>query len=115
MEATAPSTFQVNAEFAHLIPGHTKDVGQVGTAYIDDFEATKTNIDIHYPSYWRLASTPTGDRFVEAEMSNDISYNKNRALLAWYTVDPIFGILKATLQSTLRMILRRCLIIVRAW
>lgn len=92
MEATAPSTFQVNAEFAHLIPGHTKDVGQVGTAYIDDFEATKTNIDIHYPSYWRLASTPTGDRFVEAEMSNDISYNKNRALLAWYTVDPIFGI-----------------------
>lgn len=92
MEATAPSTFQVNAEFAHLIPGHTKDVGQVGTAYIDDFEATKTNIDIHYPSYWRLASTPTGDRFVEAEMSNDIAYNKNRALLAWYTVDPIFGI-----------------------
>ena len=92
IEATAPSTFQLNAEFAHLIPGHTKDVGQVGTAYIDDFEATKTNIDIHYPSYWRLASTPTGDRFVEADESNDIAYNKNRALLAWYTVDPIFGI-----------------------
>ena len=92
IEATAPSTFQLNAEFAHLIPGHTKDVGQVGTAYIDDFEATKTNIDIHYPSYWRLASTPTGDKFVEADESNDIAYNKNRALLAWYTVDPIFGI-----------------------
>ena len=92
IEATAPSTFQLNAEFAHLIPGHTKDVGQVGTAYIDDFEATKTNIDIHYPSYWRLASTPTGDRFVEADESNNIAYNKNRALLAWYTVDPIFGI-----------------------
>ena len=92
IEATAPSTFQLNAEFAHLIPGHTKDVGQVGTAYIDDFEATKTNIDIHYPSYWRLASTPTGDRFVEADGSNNIAYNKNRALLAWYTVDPIFGI-----------------------
>lgn len=92
IEATAPSTFQLNAEFAHLIPGHTKDVGQVGTAYIDDFEATKTNIDIHYPSYWRLASTPTGDKFVEADESNNIAYNKNRALLAWYTVDPIFGI-----------------------
>ncbi len=91
IEATAPSTLQVNAEFAQLIPGHTKDVGNVGTAYIDDFESTKTNIDIHYPNYWRLASTPAGDKFYEAEKGNDIEYNKNRALLAWYVVDPIFG------------------------
>ena len=91
IDASAPSTFRVNAEFAHLIPGHTKDVGNVGTAYIDDFEATKTNIDIHYPNYWRLASTPTGDHFDEALMSNNMDYNKNRALLAWYAVDPIFG------------------------
>ena len=91
IEATAPSSLQVNAEFAHLIPGHTKDVGNVGTAYIDDFESTKTSIDIHYPNYWRLASTPTGDKFEEASYSNDVHYNKNRALLAWYTVDPIFG------------------------
>ena len=91
INATAPSTFQVNAEFAHLIPGHTKEVGQVGTAYIDDFEATKTNIDIHYPSYWKLASTPRSDMYPEYSLSNDVDYNKNRALLAWYTVDPIFG------------------------
>ena len=91
INATAPSTFQIKAEFAHLIPGHTKEVGQVGTAYIDDFEATKTNIDIHYPSFWRLASTPRSDKFPEYALSNDLSYNKNRALLAWYTVDPIFG------------------------
>ena len=91
INATAPSTFQIKAEFAHLIPGHTKEVGQVGTAYIDDFEATKTNIDIHYPSFWRLASTPRSDKFPEYALSNDLGYNKNRALLAWYTVDPIFG------------------------
>ena len=91
INATAPSTFQVNAEFAHLIPGHTKEVGQVGTAYIDDFEATKTNIDIHYPSYWKLASTPRSDMYPEYSLSNNVDYNKNRALLAWYTVDPIFG------------------------
>ena len=91
INATAPSTFQVNAEFAHLIPGHTKEVGQVGTAYIDDFEATKTNIDIHYPSYWKLASTPRSEMFPEYDMSNNIDYNKNRALLSWYAVDPIFG------------------------
>ena len=87
--ATAPSTFQINAEFAHLIPGHTNDVGAVGTAYIDDFESTTTNIDVHYPSYWFLASTPTV--MTESKDINKVSYNKNRALLSWYTVDPIFG------------------------
>ncbi len=87
--ATVPSSFQVSAEFAHLIPGHTNDVGKVGTAYIDDFESTTTNIDLHYPSYWFLASTPAP--FEEAKATNDLSYGKNRALLAWYAVDPIFG------------------------
>ncbi len=91
IEATAPSSLVFNAEFAHLIPGHTKDVGTAGTAYIDDFEATKTSIDIHYPNYWKLASTPRDDRFPEYNKSNNIDYNKNRALLAWYAVDPIFG------------------------
>jgi cell surface protein SprA len=87
--ATAPSTFQINAEFAHMIPGHTNDVGSVGTAYIDDFESTTTNIDVHYPSYWFLASTPSP--FAESKDINKTSYNQNRALLAWYAVDPIFG------------------------
>ena len=87
--ATAPSTFQISAEFAHLIPGHTNDVGSVGTAYIDDFENTTTNIDVHYPSYWFLASTPSV--FNESKDINQISYNKNRAHLSWFIVDPIFG------------------------
>lgn len=87
ISASAPSTFQVNAEFAHLIPGHTRDVGSVGTSYIDDFESTTTNIDVHYPSYWFLASTPSP--FAESNLSNNIEYGKNRALLAWYTVDPL--------------------------
>ena len=87
--ATAPSTFSINAEFAHLIPGHTRDVGSVGTAYIDDFESTTTNIDVHYPSQWFLASTPTV--FDESKDINQITYNKNRAHLAWFSVDPIFG------------------------
>ena len=97
INATAPSTFQLNAEFAHLIPGHTKDVGAAGTAYIDDFESTKTNIDVHYPSMWFLASTPynpsSSKQFNtdDAKLTNDIRYNRNRALLNWYHVDPIFG------------------------
>ena len=96
--ATAPSTFQINAEFAHLIPGHTRDVGSTGTAYIDDFESTTTSIDVHYPSYWFLASTPYNanpdkkrDFYDDARLINDIRYNRHRAHLAWYSVDPIFG------------------------
>lgn len=87
--ATAPSTLQVNAEFAHLIPGHTRDVGKAGLAYIDDFESTKTNVDIHFPTFWKLSSTPSS--FPESLLSNNIEYGKNRARLAWYIVDPIFG------------------------
>ena len=98
--ATAPSTFQINAEFAHLIPGHTRDVGTVGTAYIDDFESTTTNIDVHYPSYWFLASTPTV--FDESRDVNKPSYNKNRALLSWYAVDPIFGYPQTNTPSHIR-------------
>ena len=89
VNATQPSSIQVNAEFAHLIPGHTRDVGRAGTAYIDDFEATKTNIDIHYPNFWFLASTPS--RFPESTRVNNIEYGKNRAHLAWFAIDPIFG------------------------
>ena len=98
--ATAPSTFQISAEFAHLIPGHTKDVGGVGKAYIDDFEATTTNIDVHYPNYWFLASTPTV--FDESKDINRVSYNKNRAHLAWYSVDPIFGYPQTNTPSHIR-------------
>ena len=101
IDAKAPSTFQVSAEFAQLVPGHTREVGKVGTAYVDDFEATKTSIDVHYPGYWQLSSTPavpigsaTDPKrpFLEdGQKSNTAQYNRNRALLSWYTVDPIFG------------------------
>ena len=87
--ATQPSTIQVGAEFAHLIPGHTNDVGSAGTSYIDDFEATTTGIDVHYPNNWFLSSTPSV--FNDASQANKIEYNQHRALMSWYIVDPIFG------------------------
>lgn len=98
VNATKPSTIAMNAEFAQLIPGHSKVVSKDGLAYIDDFESTKTTIDIHYPVNWYLAATPYHDSpkpgyayFSEANKSNNIEYGKNRALLAWYYVDPLFN------------------------
>jgi cell surface protein SprA len=95
VNATKPSTIALNAEYAQLIPGHSKVVGAQGLAYLDDFESTKTTINIHYPVYWYLASTPYNPLgnalFPEAALSNNIDYGKNRALLSWYHVDPIFN------------------------
>ena len=105
--ATAPSTFQISAEFAHLIPGHTRDVGSVGTAYIDDFENTTTNIDVHYPSYWFLASTPTVFPESKINLTRDTAaYNINRAHIGWFAVDPIFGYPQSNTPAHLRDDLR---------
>lgn len=88
VDATAPSTLAINAEFAQLLPGHHKVVGNEGYAYLDDFESTKTSFDIHYPVNWYLASTPS--KFTEST-SNGIDYGKNRALMSWYYVDPVLN------------------------
>lgn len=90
VNATKPSTIALNAEFAQLIPGHSKVVGSQGQAYVDDFESTKTSIDIHYPVNWYLASTPYNpepDALFPEAASTGIDYGKNRALMAWYYVD----------------------------
>ncbi|HQO48579.1 MAG TPA: cell surface protein SprA, partial [Paludibacteraceae bacterium] len=91
INATAPSTIVFNGEFAHLIPGHRKIKHNSGYAYLDDFESTKTGIDLRYPYYWHLASTPYDPApdalFSEAAKSNDVDYGKNRALMSWYSID----------------------------
>ncbi len=79
------SSIAFNAEVAQLIPGHRKVENNQGYAYLDDFETSETSIDIAYPYYWKLASTPRS--FPEAKLSNNIDYGKNRALLSWYSID----------------------------
>ena len=105
VNATKPSTIALNAEFAQLIPGHSSVVSKAGLAYIDDFESTKTAIDIHYPVNWYLAATPynpNGGLFPEAALSNNVDYGKNRGLLAWYYVDPLFNEIRTTTPSYIR-------------
>jgi cell surface protein SprA len=94
VNATAPSSLAVTAEFAQLLP-HKQKVGSAqGSSYVDDFESTQTGIDMRSPYSWFLASTPydnTNDAlFPEASLSNNPDYGKNRALLAWYYIDRMF-------------------------
>ncbi|MDD3322660.1 MAG: cell surface protein SprA [Paludibacter sp.] len=106
VNATKPSTIALNAEFAQLIPGHSSVVSDAGLAYVDDFESTKTTIDIHYPINWYLASTPYNPDndalFPEASLSNNIEYGKNRALMSWYYIDPIFNQSGSTTPANIR-------------
>ncbi|MEG0252944.1 MAG: cell surface protein SprA, partial [Muribaculaceae bacterium] len=94
VNATAPSTLSLNAEFAQLIPHKQKTGTNAGSSYIDDFESTQTGIDMRSPYSWFLASTPydpgANALFPEATLSNNVDYGKNRALLSWYYIDRMF-------------------------
>lgn len=91
INATAPSSFRLNAEFAQLVPHKQKSGTTKGSSYIDDFESSQTGIDLRNPYSWFLASTPydggSDPLFPEAALSNNVDYGKNRALLAWNYID----------------------------
>ncbi len=92
---TKPSQISVNAEFAHLIAGHYEDETTGAYSYLDNFESAQSSVDLINPYPWKLASTPYDDDattalFPEASLINNIDYGKNRALMAWYTIDGIF-------------------------
>ena len=78
----------LDAEFAHLIPGQAKVIGEGGVAYIDDFEGTETTIELKSYPAWFLASTPR--RIPGSTLLNDLEYGYQRAKLAWYVIDPLF-------------------------
>ena len=90
IDTDVESNISLRGEFAYLKPGAPKvsDFDGKTTVYVDDFEASQTGNDISTPSTWFLSSTPIG---FGGQVANDnLSYNYNRAKLAWYTIDPIF-------------------------
>lgn len=96
---TASSFITASGEVAGLFPGHPKQINALdpeGAVYIDDFEGTRSGIDLRLPAQaWTLASTPAGatdvngrELFPEASLSNNLENGKNRARLAWYSIEP---------------------------
>lgn len=86
------SSISFYGEFAQLIPGHPSalNVGgsRGGTSFIDDFEASRSVIDLKSANAWQISGTP--QLFPEAQYNNDLRYGFNRAKLAFYNIDPIF-------------------------
>jgi cell surface protein SprA len=88
IETKETSSISLDAEFAQLIPGQAKIIGEGGVAYIDDFEGTETTVELKTIQSWFLTSTPR--RFPSSGTLNDLKYGYNRSKLAWYTIDPLF-------------------------
>ncbi len=93
------SSISAYAEAAMLKPGHAPQIGKgsEGVSYIDDFEGTRSSIDLRFPLIsWTHASVPQNspDRngnilFPEASLQNNLQSNYNRAKLAWYNIEPV--------------------------
>ncbi|HLT33258.1 MAG TPA: cell surface protein SprA [Aquaticitalea sp.] len=93
IDTDVPSNLSVRGEFAYLAPGAPKGTDFEGeaTAYVDDFEGTQGAIDLLSPQAWFLSSRPRELNIGGGtEDDNGIQNGFNRALLNWYTVDPIF-------------------------
>ena len=87
LHCTQPSQISFTGEFAQLIAGQAKGV-QDNASYIDDFENTENSIDVSTPTSWVLSSVPS--MFPEQSDKTTLRSGYNRALLAWYNIDPLF-------------------------
>ncbi|MBA3828372.1 MAG: cell surface protein SprA [Taibaiella sp.] len=87
---SSPSFINASGEVATLLPGHAKQINTLdkeGSVYIDDFEGTTSTYDLKLPAIaWTLSSTPS--MFPEATAGNQLVSGSNRALLAWYFIEP---------------------------
>ncbi len=97
IQATQPSQITFDGEFAQLIAGQNHKI-QGNASYLDDFESSTYKSSLSQPTYWTISSTPS--MFAESKLTSDISYGYNRALLAWYYVDPIFTRRSSTLTPS---------------
>lgn len=91
-ETKETSSISISGEYAHLIPGHSKAIGEDGVSYVDDFEGSQSTIDIRSINAWSIASTPQGQAnlFPEGDLTGDLRYGFKRAKLSWYMIDPLF-------------------------
>ena len=87
VNATQPSSINFKAEMAAL-QSSVSDKVQGSASYIDDFEAAESGISILQPSAWTLSAVPKGMKGYGKTGQVEAGYN--RALLNWFTIDPLF-------------------------
>jgi cell surface protein SprA len=92
LSTNEPSSISFYGEFAQMNPGHPRALNFAGTrsgiSYLDDFENSRSFIDLKSAYSWQISSTPA--TFPESQLINDLQSGFNRARLAFYNIDPIF-------------------------
>lgn len=89
LHLTQPSQISFTGEFAQLIAGEAGGT-QDNASYIDDFEGTKTTIDVMTPTSWFISSVPSLNFKDDYSDKTGLSSGFHRSRLAWYTIDPLF-------------------------
>ena len=89
LHLTQPSQISFTGEFAQLIAGEAGGT-QDNASYIDDFEGTKTTIDVTTPTSWFISSVPSLNFKDDYSDKTALSSGFHRSRLAWYTIDPLF-------------------------
>lgn len=89
LHLTQPSQISFTGEFAQLIAGEAGGT-QDNASYIDDFEGTKTTIDVTTPTSWFISSVPSLNFKDDYSDKIGLSSGFHRSRLAWYTIDPLF-------------------------
>ena len=89
LNLTQPSQISFTGEFAQLIAGEAGGT-QDNASYIDDFEGTKTTIDVMTPTSWFISSVPSLNFKDDYSDKTGLSSGFHRSRLAWYTIDPLF-------------------------
>lgn len=94
IDTDAESNFSVRGEVAYLLPGspNATNLNGEATSYIDDFEGSQNAIDLTTQQSWFLSSRPIGLNIPSNpnEDENGIQNGYQRAMLNWYSIDPIF-------------------------
>ena len=94
LNVSQPSQISFTGEFAHLIAG-TPPGTQDNASYIDDFENAKNLLDQSDAKSWVLSSVPS--MFSDHADKEGVSSGYGRALLSWYSVDPMFTRISSSL------------------
>ena len=87
LHLTQPSQISFTGEFAQLIAGQPSGT-QDNASYVDDFENTANAIDVSAPASWIISSVPS--TMPNSSDKTSVKSGYDRALLAWYNIDPLF-------------------------
>ena len=98
LQTDAPSSVTFSAEVAGLKPGNSGAINapdsDQGVVSLDDFEGANSGIPLgSRTNIWSLASPSPIVGIEDGEFIDDVFSGANRALINWYVVDDLSGVL----------------------